>query len=170
MLTKSSWARKLELARRKGPRAVAALKASVRASTRKWSQNNKEKERETRAKWLANNPDKAAIFDERSKKRKLIWQKEHPAECARKASKYRAKLRSATPSWADQNKINTFYVVAHLMTKRTGTKHEVDHIVPLQSKIVCGLHVPWNLHVVTKSENARKRNKLIDSLATLSIA
>jgi hypothetical protein len=34
--------------------------------------------------------------------------------------------------------------------------------VPLISPEVCGLHVPWNLRVITQAENLKKSNKLVD--------
>ena len=46
------------------------------------------------------------------------------------------------------------------VSKRTGVPHQVDHIYPLISKQVCGLHVPWNLRVITAEENRRKHNAL----------
>lgn len=53
--------------------------------------------------------------------------------------------------------------MAERLTRETGIPHQVDHIVPLQSKIVCGLHVEHNLRVITATENARKKNKLVEA-------
>ena len=54
------------------------------------------------------------------------------------------------------------YDLAQRRTITTKTPWEVDHIIPLRNKIVCGLHVPWNMQVVTRSENRTKSNKLTE--------
>ena len=69
---------------------------------------------------------------------------------------------SATPTWLTREnllQIRGFYAKAVEATKATGVKHHVDHIIPLCGKLVCGLHVPWNLQVLTASENLSKGRK-----------
>lgn len=56
------------------------------------------------------------------------------------------------------SEITTIYLKCREITKSTGVKHEVDHIVPLRGKRVSGLHVPWNLRIISRHENATKYN------------
>jgi 5-methylcytosine-specific restriction endonuclease McrA len=78
----------------------------------------------------------------------------------------RRKHRQATPPWISRKQksdMRALYQAAIHMTKTTGERYVVDHIVPLRSDIVCGLHVPWNLRVITQEENLKKSNKLLDT-------
>jgi 5-methylcytosine-specific restriction endonuclease McrA len=71
--------------------------------------------------------------------------------------------RAATPKWITPEQklaMRQLYLQAMELTKLTGERYVVDHIVPLISDEVCGLHVPWNLRVITQEENLRKSNKL----------
>ncbi|MCI3946908.1 HNH endonuclease [Pseudomonas syringae] len=72
------------------------------------------------------------------------------------SNKRRSALKTATPDWADYAAIEAFYVEARRLSVAMGVKHEVDHIIPLQGKNVCGLHVSWNLRVITKTANMSK--------------
>ena len=65
----------------------------------------------------------------------------------------------ATPKWANHFLISETYHLANLRTKILGYSWHVDHIVPLQSPIVCGLHVENNLQVIPKSVNLSKGNR-----------
>jgi hypothetical protein len=88
----------------------------------------------------------------------LDYAKRNPEKYAEKAM-YRLALKAkASPSWSDQEQIKTFYIEAQKLSQETGVKWHVDHIVPLNSKFVCGLHVSANLRVITASENISKSN------------
>lgn len=75
-----------------------------------------------------------------------------------------AKTNLATPKWLTEDykkEIEKIYKLCRETTKATGIKHEVDHIVPICGKTVSGLHVPWNLQIITKEQNGKKSNKLV---------
>jgi len=83
-----------------------------------------------------------------------------------KFAAYSAKRRAAklqrTPPWLtkeDFKEIDAFYKKAALFSKYCGQKYVVDHRIPLQGKLVSGLHVPLNLQVITEKENFEKNNK-----------
>lgn len=95
------------------------------------------------------------------------YQKKYPEKNTAKVSAYRAKKIQAIPSWlsdTDLSKIKSIYKLARNISKKTGIKHHVDHVVPLVSDIVCGLHVPWNLQVIPAEVNIKKSNKLIEDI------
>lgn len=68
------------------------------------------------------------------------------------------KLR-ATPGWANSRAIGLWYAGAKTMTQLAGSPYHVDHIVPLRSKLVCGLHVEHNMQLLTQAENSSKHNR-----------
>jgi hypothetical protein len=76
-------------------------------------------------------------------------------------AKYRSALKRASPPWLTTDhwtEITAFYETAMRLTVETGEEHQVDHIWPLQGKKSCGLHVPWNLQILTATANLKKRN------------
>jgi len=91
----------------------------------------------------------------RSKRIKLGKEREYLA------TKRAFKLK-ATPKWLtekDNEQINFIYSEAARLSICIGIKMHVDHIVPLKGNNVCGLHVPWNLQIITARENIIKGNK-----------
>lgn len=72
----------------------------------------------------------------------------------------RQRERKNTPKWAQQGemkaKVRALYREAKRLTRETGEMHVVDHIVPLDGKIVCGLHWHVNMEVMHWLPNSKK--------------
>lgn len=84
------------------------------------------------------------------------WGKKNPEKVRAKRAIRRLAQKAACPEWADRDAISAVYAEAVRLSKETGTPHEVDHIVPIRGKTVCGLHVHWNLRAIPASENHSK--------------
>ena len=90
------------------------------------------------------------------------WKENNKVQVRADTKARRRKHREATPKWLtrkQKTEIRQLYQIAITMTQTTGEQYVVDHIVPLRSDVVCGLHVPWNLRVITQEENLAKSNK-----------
>ena len=93
-----------------------------------------------------------------------VWKANNKTQIRADTKARRRKHREATPPWLtrkQKSEIRQLYQIAITMTQTTGEQYVVDHIVPLRSHEVCGLHVPWNLRVITQEENLKKSNKLV---------
>ena len=127
-----------------------------RVQTQKWTKENPDRRKEITAKWQDNNPE---AHQASLKKGRAKWDAANPAKVTAKTVRHRAKKFHATPEWVNEFFIEEAYALAKLRTKVTGIKWEVDHIIPLNSKTVCGLHVEDNLQVIPKRQNRVKHNK-----------
>jgi len=110
--------------------------------------------------------EKAQIYRDRNSGRIKQYLRDYQKDNLHKYAAYAAfrnkRMAEATPNWltdAQRKEMEGVYQKARVLTKETGVKHEVDHIVPVRGDSVCGLHVPWNLQVLPKSENIAKGNR-----------
>jgi len=128
-------------------------KECSKKAKQQWKENNKNKVRDYDRKWQEQNKDKKSANYKR-------WQQNNRGTVNAYNSKRRADEKTATPSWADLDKIKSLYNVAHYFDWISGgfVKHHVDHIVPLRGKNVCGLHVEHNLQILIDKDNLRKSN------------
>lgn len=121
-------------------------------SDKNWQQRNRERVRQKQREWNKKHPDRRSRMN-------LRWQKENAEKANALTAKRRSLKKQAIPPWANIKAIAKIYKEAHELTKNTGIAYTVDHIYPLQSKYMCGLHVENNLQILTKSENSIKGNR-----------
>jgi hypothetical protein len=143
-----------------------------RAYGRTYRQNNPEKEKEHHKKYRKNNKEKVKERQkkycqdnqEKVKEQQREYQQNNKGKVNASTAKRRAARLQATPKWVSKEQlleIKGFYIEAARRTEETGIKHHVDHILPIQGENVTGLHVPWNLQILTAEENRKKSNKII---------
>jgi len=150
--------------------ADPAAKKKIDKQNRKWVLENKHKVDEIKRRWEKLNPEKVKHGRQQYKKKnKEIIRLKRREYNSREETKVknrsntvarRAGLKRATPSWMPRSNLTEVYRKCAQMNKNSAQIYEVDHIVPLCNDIVCGLHVPWNLQIITRHQNRTKSNKL----------
>lgn len=122
---------------------------------------DKTKKAEYVRQWRLKNPNYIKDYYDKNadtlRAKALAYQKAKPEKARASSAKRRAIKLNATPQWADISKIDEIYQSAI-------DNGHVDHIFPLSSKYGCGLHVHWNLAVISRKENEAKSNKLIPEI------
>jgi hypothetical protein len=156
---------------KKRTRANAYRKENIEKSLayqREWRAKNPDKARGYAAKWrekvgkdkvLESAKQYREANRDKARQASLDWQKRNRAKAtAAQVARHAQKLR-ATPKWANLEEIEKFYVEAERLTKIYFRQYHVDHVVPLRSPLVCGLHCEANLRVIPSDENRSKGNR-----------
>jgi len=133
-------------------------KKKLQEKKRLYVLNNKDKIKESSRLYYLKNLERIKLYRLKNKKKMKKYFVKYNLNnrnllTALEAKRRAAKLK-ATPKFANLKKIREIY-------KNCPKGYHVDHIIPLQGKEVCGLHVEWNLQYLTKSANSSKSNKLI---------
>lgn len=114
------------------------------------NQNIESKKRFSR--WRDRNPERHREFVK-------SWRLRNKEKSLAITSVRRHRFRISTPSWANKNLMKDFYTAAKVVARLTGIKRHVDHVVPLRSKLVCGLHCEDNLQILTAKDNCSKQSR-----------
>lgn len=172
--------------KREVDRKYAALHAEQACErARKWSENNPERKKETARTYAEKNKealvlkakkrraDNREVINARKRARRLInlevekersrnWKRNNRGKVVANTTARKKRIKRATPRWlsaGQRSEITNFYIVAAALGDKYGIEYHVDHVVPIIHGLVCGLHVPWNLQLLTAEENILKSNK-----------
>lgn len=128
------------------------VRARNRTAGQKFREANRESENLRVLDYYRKNNDKCRA-------KNAEWKKANPHLNTAKENKRRASKLRATPKWANLEMIESIYKESAALSKSTGTKMHVDHIIPLKSKLVCGLHCEANLQILPAKANLSKSNR-----------
>jgi siroheme synthase (precorrin-2 oxidase/ferrochelatase) len=119
---------------------------------RAWLIKNKDRHGELTRLWYEHNKDQHLVNSK-------VWYAANRYRKLATTTVREQRCKQATPVWVDKEEVVAMYAEAQRKTLETGIQHDVDHIIPLQGKLVSGLHVQHNLQVITSAENKRKAAK-----------
>jgi len=132
-------------------------KATINIKAVIYHESNKEQINNNKKLWYVKN-----------KEIKLLKNKQWALNNKDKRRAHRSKRRAielnATPLWLidqDYKDIQDFYTMAKELENVFPWKQHVDHVIPLQNKSVCGLHVPWNMQILSVKANLEKGNSFV---------
>lgn len=157
---------------------AANNREAINAYRKEWKANSMTPEQ--KAKYAATDAAYAKKNRERIGKNLTAWREKNAEKYKKQNSEYyqanraqfvenlatrRARMRNATPPWTSialKSEIRSVYIEAKKLESETGIRYDVDHIVPIGARNVCGLHVPWNLRPLPKEENFRRPRSFRD--------
>jgi len=137
-----------------------------------YRENNMSAIKESKKQYYINNKDTISkkvsaryqVNKEHVKTNVLLWKTKNKDKVNAYVMHRLTTKKQACPKWLtedDKWMIEEAYSLAKLREQIVGGVWHVDHIIPLQNNIVCGMHVPWNLQVIPESVNCSKRNTFV---------
>ncbi len=142
-----------------------------KASDRAYVETNREKVRQQSAAYRAENREKILAQKrtyqienrDRLLEKQKAWKAANKGKVLANVAFRKARKKQATPPWPtkeQRREMRDLYETAELFRTNLNEDFHVDHIIPINHPLVCGLHVPWNLQILTAADNLQKGNSV----------
>ena len=137
---------------------VKRNKEHVLQKDREWKDANREKvrvaDREYTRKYRKENPGKSETYGKAYRQRDYVKVRSNENGAKRRA----LEMRTSKFELNSYGNILKLFKLSNKKTKETGRDYHVDHIVPLQGRLVSGFHISGNLRVILAKTNTIKHN------------